>query len=64
MAGNSIKSDVLPMIHAGGFGCYVPFEITWDHEHEDVPKETPRYFEVKDLRGVVDIAKSLGRAVV
>ena len=60
MAGNSIKSDVLPMIHAGGFGAYVPFEITWDHEHEDVPKDTPRYFEVEDLRGVVDLARRLG----
>ncbi len=59
MAGNSIKSDVLPMIHAGGFGCYVPFEITWDHEHEEVPKETARYFEVADLRGVVDLARRI-----
>ncbi len=59
MAGNSIKSDVLPMIHAGGFGAYVPFEITWDHEHEDVPKDTPRYFEVEDLRGVVDLARRI-----
>ena len=59
MAGNSIKSDVLPMIDAGGFGCYVPFEITWDHEHEEVPKETARYFEVEDLRGVVDLARAI-----
>jgi putative hydrolase of the HAD superfamily len=49
MAGNSIKSDVLPMIEAGGFGVYVPFEILWGHEHEDVPPDTPRFFEVKDL---------------
>jgi putative hydrolase of the HAD superfamily len=49
MAGNSIKSDVLPMIEAGGYGVYVPFEILWGHEHEDVPPDTPRFFEVKDL---------------
>jgi putative hydrolase of the HAD superfamily len=59
MAGNSIKSDVLPMIAAGGYGVYVPFSITWDHEHEDVPKDTPRYFEVEDLRGVVDLARNI-----
>lgn len=57
MAGNSIKSDVLPMIHAGGYGVYVPFEILWGHEHEDVPAHTPRYFEVEDLRGVVDVVR-------
>ena len=59
MAGNSIRSDVLPMIHAGGFGVYVPFEILWDHEHEDVPPDTPRFFEVRDLRGVLDVVKVL-----
>ncbi len=60
MAGNSIRSDVLPMIAAGGFGVYVPFDILWDHEHEEVPAGTPRYFEVKDLRGVIDVVKDLG----
>ena len=59
MAGNSIRSDVLPMIEAGGFGCYVPFSILWDHEHEEVPKNTPRYFEVDDLRGVLDVARTI-----
>ncbi|MDE2385393.1 MAG: HAD family hydrolase [Alphaproteobacteria bacterium] len=59
MAGNSLKSDVMPMIHAGGFGVYVPFSIAWDFEHEHVPEGTPRYFEVEDLRGVVDVARRL-----
>ncbi|MBG1232021.1 HAD family hydrolase [Aestuariivirga litoralis] len=59
MAGNSIRSDVLPMITAGGYGCYVPFPILWDHEHEEVPKETSRYFEVEDLRGVADVARKI-----
>ncbi len=59
MAGNSIRSDVLPMIQAGGFGVYVPFNILWDHEYEDVPPDTPRFFEVTDLRGVVDVVKQL-----
>ncbi len=59
MAGNSIKSDVLPMIHAGGHGVYVPFEVVWSHEHEEVPPDTPRFNEVKDIRGVVDVVKAL-----
>jgi putative hydrolase of the HAD superfamily len=57
MAGNSIKSDVLPMINAGGYGVYVPFEVVWAHEHEDVAEGTPRYFAVEDLRGVVDVVR-------
>ena len=57
MAGNSVKSDVLPMIEAGGIGVYVPFEVLWDHEHEEVPTSTERFYEVQDLRGVVDVVR-------
>lgn len=57
MAGNSVKSDVLPMISAGGIGVYVPFEMLWDHEHGEVPVATERFYEVKNLRGVVDVAR-------
>jgi putative hydrolase of the HAD superfamily len=60
MAGNSIRSDVLPMIAAGGYGVYVPFDILWDHEHEEVPADTPRFFAVDDMRGVAEVVKSLG----
>jgi putative hydrolase of the HAD superfamily len=49
MAGNSIRSDVLPMIEAGGHGVYVPYDIIWDHEHEEVPKGTPRFHEIAHL---------------
>lgn len=59
MAGNSIRSDVLPMIKAGGYGVYVPFNILWDHEHEEVPKGTSRFFEVDNLSGVVEIVNTL-----
>ena len=59
MAGNSIRSDVLPMIAAGGYGVYVPFSILWDHEHEEVPEGTERFFAVEDMRGVAEVAARL-----
>jgi putative hydrolase of the HAD superfamily len=59
MAGNSIRSDVLPMIEAGGYGVYVPFSILWDHEHEDVPEGTARFFAVEDMRGILGVVKGL-----
>jgi putative hydrolase of the HAD superfamily len=59
MAGNSMRSDVLPMIAAGGHGVYVPFSILWDHEHEAVPPGTPRFHEVADLRGVATVARQI-----
>ncbi len=32
MVGNSLKSDVLPIIELGGHGVHVPYQFTWDHE--------------------------------
>jgi putative hydrolase of the HAD superfamily len=59
MIGNSIRSDVLPMIAGGGYGVYVPYDILWSHEHEQVADDMPRFFAVKDLRGVVDVINRL-----
>jgi putative hydrolase of the HAD superfamily len=32
MIGNSVKSDVLPVVNLGGYAIHVPFHITWEHE--------------------------------
>lgn len=49
MAGNSMASDVLPMINAGGFGVYIPFEITWDMEAAAPPQDHARFAEITDI---------------
>jgi putative hydrolase of the HAD superfamily len=49
MAGNSLKSDVLPAIAAGAIGVHVPHELTWAYEHEEAPVAHPRYFVVDNL---------------
>ena len=36
MVGNSLKSDIMPVLEIGGFGVHVPFEILWDLESTDV----------------------------
>lgn len=38
MVGNSLKSDILPVIALGGNGVYVPFHTTWEHEKVDENK--------------------------
>jgi putative hydrolase of the HAD superfamily len=35
MIGNSVKSDILPVISIGGKAIHVPFHITWSHEKID-----------------------------
>ncbi|QND53788.1 HAD hydrolase-like protein [Phyllobacterium sp. 628] len=49
MIGNSLKSDVVPAIQAGGWGVYIPHGLTWVFEHVDAPVAEPRFREIKHL---------------
>ena len=55
MVGNSLKSDVVPVIAAGGWGVYVPHELTWALEHEDAPDGNPRFRRIDDLSGLIPL---------
>lgn len=57
MAGNSMKSDVLPAIEAGAFAAHIPYAVTWAHEMAEAPAGHPRYAaldSISDLPGWVD----------
>jgi putative hydrolase of the HAD superfamily len=42
MVGNSLRSDVVPVVDLGGFAIHIPYEVTWQLEH--VPEEAlPRH---------------------
>lgn len=43
MAGNSMKSDVLPALEAGAFAVHIPYAITWAHELAEAPEDHDRY---------------------
>jgi len=32
MIGNSLKSDILPVLEIGGYAVHIPFHTTWEHE--------------------------------
>lgn len=32
MIGNSLKSDIQPVLAIGGYGVHIPFEVMWQHE--------------------------------
>lgn len=50
MIGNSLRSDVLPVVELGGWAVHVPAALSWSHEHVDVSTEIRRrYFEVAAL---------------
>ena len=49
MIGNSLKSDVLPVIETGGYGVHVPHALTWALEHAEAPLGHARFFSITDL---------------
>lgn len=49
MAGNSLKSDVNPVISAGGWGVYVPAGPEWALEAAPPPTGHARYREIPDM---------------
>jgi putative hydrolase of the HAD superfamily len=49
MVGNSLKSDVLPMLDAGGHAVHVPHALTWALEVADPPQGHARFHAVADL---------------
>ncbi|MEO9895622.1 MAG: HAD family hydrolase [Paracoccaceae bacterium] len=55
MIGNSMKSDVRPMIDAGGWGVYVPHDLQWDIEHAEPPNDHTRYREITDLGALPEL---------
>lgn len=60
MIGNSLRSDVLPVVEAGGLAVYVPAELTWEHEHADAPDGGhERFFEVPTLTSLTSLVASL-----
>ena len=34
MIGNSLRSDIEPVIALGGWGIHLPYHVTWEHELE------------------------------
>ena len=35
MVGNSLKSDIQPVLSLGGYGIHIPFDVMWKHEIVD-----------------------------
>jgi putative hydrolase of the HAD superfamily len=50
MIGNSLRSDILPVLEIGGQAVHVPYAITWAHERVDVPADQQgRYHELEHI---------------
>lgn len=59
MVGNSLKSDVLPVLEVGGWGVHVPHDLTWVLEHAESPLGHRRFYSLTDLGGLPDLVGKL-----
>lgn len=50
MVGNSLKSDILPVLELGGTAVHIPYELVWPHEVAELnPDEHPGLYELRHL---------------
>lgn len=59
MVGNSLKSDVLPVLEVGGWGVHVPHGLTWALEHAEAPQDHAKFFTLQNLAALPDLVDQL-----
>lgn len=53
MIGNSLKSDVLPVLAIGGHGFHVPYHTTWAHEHVEHSVEHENFQQLENISAIL-----------
>ncbi len=53
MIGNSLKSDVLPLLNIGAQAVHVPFHTTWKHEEVTVEDNDFKYLKINKLSDIL-----------
>jgi putative hydrolase of the HAD superfamily len=60
MVGNSVRSDILPVLDLGGCAAHVPYHVTWELEVVDPPDlDHPRFWALQSIREVPALISSL-----
>ena len=54
MIGNSLKSDVLPVLNIGGHAIHIPFHTTWEHEKISHKIEHPNFTTVETIKSILN----------
>lgn len=62
MAGDSVRSDILPALEAGAWAAYIPQPLAWSHERRPAPQDHPRFRELPSLASLVHWVDQLREA--
>jgi len=55
MIGNSLKSDIVPVLNLGGHGFHIPYHVTWAHERVETKIENARFKELSNLYELLNL---------
>ena len=59
MVGNSVKSDVLPVLELGAQAAHIPYHLTWALEEAEPPQAHDGYWELEDITQLPDLIARL-----
>ncbi|MCB2130141.1 MAG: HAD family hydrolase [Rhodobacteraceae bacterium] len=60
MVGNSLRSDILPVLRIGGWGVHVPHELTWELERDEPPRAHSRFLALNTLEELAAVLRTIG----
>lgn len=49
MLGNSVKSDIMPVLDLGGYAAHIPYHTTWTHEQHETTLQHDNFVELKRI---------------
>jgi len=55
MIGNSLKSDILPVLNIGGYGIHIPYHTNWQHELGTKIEDPANFREAARIADVLEI---------
>jgi len=55
MVGNSIKSDILPVINIGSLAIHVPFDVMWQHERNHAIVDNDTFITVTKISEILNL---------
>lgn len=55
MIGNSLKSDVIPVLEIGADAIHIPYHTTWEHEHVSDISEIQPYVTLENFQELLEV---------
>jgi putative hydrolase of the HAD superfamily len=60
MVGNSLRSDIQPVLSLGGIGIHIPGNTTWAHELlDDFDSEQKNFYELDNILELPELLEKI-----